>query len=689
MKDSLRALCVAAAVATTAWAEDAPAKKTGDLTIAIVPAKDKSGALVIDRDGEFPVVFTNRSDKPIRIWTERCRLGYETLSFRAEDESGQSSRMYQPARHSSDWRDAPPQTVTIPAGGTFAWKVMPGSIWGERTWKGVPEPNTGKPVKLTAVLEIKPTDAAKKNAVWTGRITSAPVSTLVNDPKLRTPHDYLREDCPKQALAMMKADKTLLASTDDLQQLPLHLAARHGFRDVVEWMLSNGTDVNATAYNRFTPLHLAKDPEMVKLLVDHKANVNAKNVSGRTALEEAADLYARLERHPDAAAECEKVRRIMKILLDAGAHYDIRSACCVGDVEKVRALLKDKKQVRDKDAMRMAATYGHAAIVKLLIENGADPKDSGYGGLPVAYFAIEHPAALKSLFDAGADPGATVTYRGNGQGPEGSTLLHEAASKGAVESAKLLLARGIDVNTKDRLNSTPLHEACWHGQVAMVEFLLKSKADANARNKNGWTPMFAAAYEVRPEQEEDNAQHRAAMQALARGGAEMDLFAAIASNDVQRVATILKTSPKAGETKDPAGLPALHRAVRLDAREIVNLLLDKGCNPDIRSADTNSGHEGETPLLEAAFWGRFEAAEALIKHGANVNATAARKVTPLHEAARMGKLDVARLLLKHGADANAKDDEGKTPLDWGQLYHEAPEMTELLRSHASPAKKPK
>jgi hypothetical protein len=65
--------------------------------------------------------------------------------------------------------------------------------------------------------------------------------------------------------------------------------------------------------------------------------------------------------------------------------------------------------------------------------------------------------------------------------------------------------------------------------------------------------------EVRPENEEDNAQFQAVIRALERAGAEVDVFAAIACNDVQRVRSMLQTNPKAGEAESPAGRPALHQ----------------------------------------------------------------------------------------------------------------------------------
>jgi ankyrin repeat protein len=346
--------------------------------------------------------------------------------------------------------------------------------------------------------------------------------------------------------------------------------------------------------------------------------------------------------------------------------------------------LQDKRQARDKQALRWAATYGHVEIVKLFLEHGADPEDADYGGLTVSYFAIEHAEVLKLLFDAGADPKVAVTYRGNGHGPQGSTLLHEAAEKGSIESAKLLLAKGllVDVTTEGR--TTPLQHACWRGNVKMVEWLLQNKANANARGAKGWTPMAIATREVRPKQDEDNIRFQTLIRALERAGVELDVFAAIACNDARRVAAILKADPKSVARKDPEGRPALHQAVALDREDIVKLLLDKGCDPDIRNESENSGHKGGTALLDAAFWERPEIAKILIDRGANVNARSAGGVVPLHEAARMNHLEIAQLLLKHGANVNARDDKDETPLDWAK----APEMIDFLGKHGGHRKLP-
>ena len=656
----------------------ADGKNQGGLQVAIVAAKDNAGTPVIDRQSEFSVKFTNVSKTPIQLWSEDCQLGYETLSFLTVDQQGQLSRMCKRQVLAWNWKDKPPQTNIILPGASYSWKVSPlAFFWGERAWKGVPEPTDNQTITLTAVFESAPSAAAAKYGVWIGRAASRPIGVQIIDPKLTTPHRCLEEDCPKLAIKMMEADPQWIERTDDYQRTPLHVAARYGHADVVRWLLSKGAVVNSRAYNQFTPLHLATEPEIVKLLIDHKADVNAGSAAG-TVLQQAASDYANLGRYPEWAADRKKKRAVIDMLLDAGATYDICSACYLGDIERVHILLRNKKEVRDKDAMRAAVVYGQAAIVKLFLDHGADPEDADCGGLTFSYLAIEQPSVLKLLLDAGADPKVKVEYRGNGQGPEGSTLLHEAAEKGAIDSAKLLLAHGVNVNVEDRQKHTPLVRACMMGNAAMAEFLIQKGANVAG---GGRLAMSFAAMQVRPEQAERNARYLAVIRVLQKAGVDLDLFAAIACNDVRRATEIIAADPNAATSRDLNGSPALRRAVTLDRGEIARLLLNKGCDPDIRSLDETSGYKNETPLLEAAFWGRLDIGKLLIERGADVNAKADRGVVPLHEAARMGHLDFVRLLLRHGANVNAKDDDGKDAIDSANLYAPSPEIVALLRSH--------
>lgn len=677
-----KALSTLALLVTTLWQVSSYGQDESEsaLSLKIVTGKDDSGIPVIPHGGAFSVVIGNDSAKPIRIWSERCRQGYYSLTLQVQDETGRTWSMFRDQKHSSNWKNKPSKSITIPPGRSHSWEVAPCSIWGSLVWRGVPEPNSGELFTLRAVFEIKATPEVKQHDVWTGRMVGEPIKAKVVNRELETPHEYLFYRCPKQALKVMKADHSWIHKRDQDRETPLHVAATGDFTDVAKWLITNGADVNATAYNNFTPLHFAKTPEMVELLLEHGADVEARSVP-KTALQRAAGRYAHLQQRGEYAAELDRLRRIMRALVKNGAEFDLLSACYLGNVQRVKALAKQRVHARDKDAMRAAATYGKTDVVKVLLDHGADPEDAGYGGLTVSYFAIEHANVLKLLFAAGADPKVSVHYEGNGVGPQRSTLLHQAASKGHIDSANLLVKQGVPINAFDGAGNTPLHWACFQGHASMVRWLLDKGANGTIRSKNGWTPMAFAADRIRPKQPDDNKRCRNVIHALQDAGIELDLFAAIATGDQEKVAAIVKATPQQASSKNAEGLPALHRAVTLNQVKVVELLLNHGCDPDIRSKSRSTGW-GETALLDAAFWGRLEVAKILIRHGADVKAAEKGGATPLHEAARMRHAEFARLLLDNGADVNAKDDEEKTPLDWAHLYgNPLPEIVTLLRSH--------
>src|SRR5215211_12134 len=78
---------------------------------------------------------------------------------------------------------------------------------------------------------------------------------------------------------------------------------------------------------------------------------------------------------------------------------------------------------------------------------------------------------------------------------DAATVLAWAAYNNHIDIAKLLLAKGVDVNARDRdgRGSSALICAVWSMDVPMVRLLIKNGADANVGNSN-WTPLMTAAW---------------------------------------------------------------------------------------------------------------------------------------------------------------------------------------------------
>ena len=86
------------------------------------------------------------------------------------------------------------------------------------------------------------------------------------------------------------------------------------------------------------------------------------------------------------------------------------------------------------------------------------------------------------------------------------------------------------------------------------------------------------------------------------------------------------------------------------------MLLAHHANPN-----TSDCHYG-TPLHIAACRGHYKCAEALLRHGANVNATHIH-ASALHSSAKRQDELMVHLLLEHGADVYAEDNQGRTARD--------------------------
>ena len=119
----------------------------------------------------------------------------------------------------------------------------------------------------------------------------------------------------------------------------------------------------------------------------------------------------------------------------------------------------------------------------------------------------------------------------------------------------------------------------------------------------------------------------------------------------------------------------LHRTSCYGKLEAGQCLLDHG-------ADINAQNDsGWTPLIFAVYWGHVEFARMLLKCGARINATGDPHIrTPLHWAVAQRRIQAIRLLLEYGANINAHDKSGRTPFQYGSASGEH-EIMELLSKY--------
>jgi ankyrin repeat protein/uncharacterized membrane protein YhaH (DUF805 family) len=180
---------------------------------------------------------------------------------------------------------------------------------------------------------------------------------------------------------------------------------------------------------------------------------------------------------------------------------EIDHAAQMGDVERVKALLKDNPDLifirndQGRTPFQTAAWFGRKDVAEFLLASNADVNAKTNGGDPPLFLAAfnGYTDLAELLLAHRADINITDKT--------GLTPLLAAASNGYKDIVELLLAYKADVNSRDYRGWTPLHYAAKQGRIDVVKFLLAQKADVNARDDIGWTPLHQASYNGRADVE--------------------------------------------------------------------------------------------------------------------------------------------------------------------------------------------
>ena len=170
------------------------------------------------------------------------------------------------------------------------------------------------------------------------------------------------------------------------------------------------------------------------------------------------------------------------------------------------------------------------------------------------------------------------------------------------------------------------------------------------------------------------AGHKEIAEMFISSGVEPNIFEAAATGRVERVRELLKGQPDLVHAYSPDGWTSLH--LNFGNLDVVNLLLDSGA--DINAVSKNN--LVATPLQGSVVMKNLTLGKLLLDRGAKVSPRGEEGTSPLHEAAGSGQLEFAKLLIERGADVNAKDDAGKTPLTIA-IEFKQPEVAEFLRQH--------
>lgn len=391
--------------------------------------------------------------------------------------------------------------------------------------------------------------------------------------------------------------------------LALINAAQRGNVAEVKALIAKGADVNHPTRYKTALMHAASEghAEVVDLLLTNGAHVNTNTDEG-TALMEAvkAGRVAIARRLLAAGADANAVHRTGDLpLLMAARQRSYRTPTAEPNAELVQLLLDHGADANATDRWKETALM-HAntvAKVKLLVAKSAELEAQDAEGETALIKAASRgdTAVVGALLETGANV--------NAKDNKGATaLMHSLLSENyrhnedretlprrRLEVARTLLeAKAIDINAQNLDGETALMRAVRLGNSEMVKLLLTRKADASRSDVFGDTAVTLAYASGKPELEKllpagtFKGQSREVLNAFLR--------AAVGRKDETRVRELLAAG---ADPNHKYGIGYEHKTVKrtvlVDAVStghtgIVQLLLDKGADPNARGLISGSEH---------------------------------------------------------------------------------------------------
>ena len=326
-------------------------------------------------------------------------------------------------------------------------------------------------------------------------------------------------------------------------------------------------------------------------------------------------------------------------------------ACAAGDMPKVKALLaKDRRLVNAQIyyyqfPIHMAVRAGHAEIVKLLLDQGAEPGNSW--DLLLAARERGHRQVEEVLQRAMSK---RYNYSPDFDELKEAIIARDSRKIGAVLRRQPNLAQASDAG-----GNNALHWSVITRQLELIERFAALGTPIDAERADGFTPVLLAvnggcnSYRAARDRSHPSIRSMFVIVGylLARG-AKYTISVAAAVGDQERIEQLLRKDSSLAKRLNSVAVSPLSYASQGGYLHIVRLLLEHGADPNTPEGDAPDG-------------------------------------LALYLACAGNHLEVARLLLEHGANPNAGLDSCMHCVNITRVYHgeQAEPLEQLLRRHGA------
>jgi ankyrin repeat protein len=294
-------------------------------------------------------------------------------------------------------------------------------------------------------------------------------------------------------------------------------------------------------------------------------------------------------------------------------------ACAAGDMPKVKALLARDRRLANayiyyyQFPILMAVRAGYAQIVKLLLDQGAEPLSWNQSLLTARERG--HRQVEEVLL-------RTMRKRFN-YSPDFDELKEAIIARDSRQIGAVLRRQPNLAQTSDAVGNNALHWSVITKQLDLIERFAALGTPIDAERADGQTPVLIAvnggcnSYRAARDRSHPSIRNRFVMVGylLARG-AKYTISVAAAVGDQERIEQLLHKDPGLASRLDSARESPLSYASQGGYLHIVRLLLEHGADPNTPEGDAPDG----LALYLACAGNHLEVARLLLEHGANPNA---------------------------------------------------------------------
>lgn len=380
---------------------------------------------------------------------------------------------------------------------------------------------------------------------------------------------------------------------------------------------------------------MRENPDLEQLKRQAKELLEAYRASSREAVAEVTAYHrtATLENFALHDAQFVLARSYgfeswpkLKAAVDGVTAAKLHEAAQSGDLKTARELLERRPEIVDLGrgemrALHMAVLRRDLEMTKLLLESGADPD---MGIWPKRDATSPYVIARDRGYDEIVEAIRAARQKRGARGPQGPTeakrKLEQAYNTGSEEAMVAVFNEHPELaETCSPDGMTMLHQAASRGALLIMKWLIDHGADVNRRTgkyQQGWTPLDFATSGSDGDWLFDNRKFERVAEFLLEHGAQLSPISAATLGRWDYLANCSK--------QDLEEKGVLEAAVKGNQPNVLRRLLGLGLDPDERTQIGNFAEQTWSaggPLFQAVVLNRIEMARLLLERGADPNAS--------------------------------------------------------------------